>query len=285
VRELKWSHGFLVGATLKRWSYESRTDLAVLTAQFLALPVARFVTELRFGLASFESDNDWAQTLAAVVNSPRASSITRLCFDDYTSEDCEISWTAFGDFSPFWAKLPALEWLHLRSGEGGTLGALELPNLKTFIRESGGLSAEELRSIVNANWPKLERLDVWFGSENYGAQGTVALVQPVLDRESRIAHLGFVNCEFSSELLAATLQSKLLPQLKVLDFSMGVLGDADAELLLRNAGRLKHLERLDLSSNLFNERVDELRAALPNAVLEDQRDDDDGEYRYCAVGE
>lgn len=45
---------------------QSTSDLAMLTAQFLALPVARFVTELR-RLASFESDNDSTRTLAAVA--------------------------------------------------------------------------------------------------------------------------------------------------------------------------------------------------------------------------
>lgn len=284
--DLKWSHGLLVGATLKRTHLDSSTDLAMFTSQFLELPVARFVTELRFGLASFESDNDWSETLAAVVNSPRGSSIKRLCFDDYTSEDCEISWTPFGDFSPYWSKLPALEWLHIRSGAGGTLGALDLPNLKTFIRESGGLSEGEIESIVRAKWPKLERLDVWFGSDGYGAEGNVSLVQPLLDGVGleRLTHLGFVNCEFSSELLAATLQSKVLPKLKVLDFSKGILGDADVEVMLKNVDRLKHLERLDVSENLIDD-VDRLKAALRNVVAEDQRDDDDGEYRYCAVGE
>lgn len=284
--DLKWSHGLLVGATLKRTHLDSSTNLATFTAQFLELPLARFVTELRFGLASFESDNDWTKTLAAVVNSPRGSSITRLCFDDYTREECEISWTPFGDFSPYWSKLPSLEWLHIRSGAGGTLGAIDLPNLKTFIRESGGLSEGEIESIVRAKWPKLERLDVWFGSDGYGAEGNVSLVQPLLDGVGieRVTHLGFVNCEFSSELLAATLQSKVLPRLKVLDLSKGILGDADVEVMLKNVDRLKHLERLDVSENLIDD-VDRLKAALPNVVADDQRDDDDGEYRYCAVGE
>lgn len=284
--DLKWSHGFLVGATLKRTHLDSSTDLADFTTRFLELPVARFVTELRFGLASFESDNDWSKTLAAVVNSPRGPGITRLCFDDYTSEDCEISWTPFGDFSPYWSKLPSLEWLHIRSGAGGTLGVIDLPNLKTFIRESGGLSEGEIESIVRAKWPKLERLDVWFGSEGYGAEGSVALVQPLLDGVGleHLTHLGFVNCEFSSELLVAALKSKVLPKLKVLDFSKGILGDADVEVMLKNVDRLKHLERLDVSESLIDD-VDRLKAALPNAVVDDQRDDDDGEYRYCAVGE
>lgn len=284
--DLTWHHGFLDGASLKRRGYEGRTVLAELTRELLALPVARFLTKLRFGLASYESDNDWSDTLRAVVDSPRGPFIRELRFDDYTHEDCEISWTAFGDFSPYWSKLPALEWLHIRSGEGGTLGDLELPNLKTFIRESGGLGAEELRSILKAKWPRLERLDVWFGSDDYGAAGSVEAIQPLLDGQGPpgLRHLGLVNCEFAPDLLRAVLASKVLPRLEVLDLSKSVLLDRDVEVLLAQAEQVKHLKRLDLSENLLDASLVRLKAALPNVVVGEQREGDE-EDRYVAVGE
>lgn len=286
VYDFGWRHGFLEAASLRRRGYEGRTVLSALTRDFLALPMARFVTKLRFGLASYESDNDWSDTLRAVVESPRGPFIRELRFDDYSYEDCEISWTAFGDFSPFWSKLPALEHLHIRSGEGGTLGELELPNLKTFIRESGGLGEEELRSILRAKWPKLERLDLWFGSENYGAAGSVDLIQPLLDGQvpESLEHLGLINSEFAPELLRAVLSSKVLPRLEVLDLSKGVLLDGDVEVLLEQAEKVKHLKRLDLSENLLDASVERLKAALPNVVLGEQREGDE-EDRYVAVGE
>lgn len=286
VYDFQWRRGFLDGASLKRRGYEGRTVLAELTRDFLALPVARFVKKLRFGLASYESDNDWSDTLKAVVESPRGPFIRELRFDDYTYEDCEISWTAFGDFSPYWSKLPALEWLHIRSGEGGTLGDVELPNLRTFIRESGGLGEEELRSILRAKWPKLERLDVWFGSEGYGAAGSVELIQPLLDGQvpASLKHLGLINCEFAPELLRAVLASAVLPRLEVLDLSKGVLLDGDVEVLLEQADQVKHLKRLDLSENLLDVSVERLKAALPNVVVGEQREGDE-EDRYVAVGE
>lgn len=258
VHSLKWSHGFVTGVSLKRGGYESRTELATLTRDFLASPLARFVTDLRFGLASYESDNDWTDTLRAVVESPRGPFIKKLEFDDYTYEDCEISWTPFGDFSPFWSKLPRLEHLHIRSGGGGVLNDIELPSLKTFIRESGGLAGDELRSILKAKWPKLERLDLWFGSEGYGAQGSVELIQPLLDAQgpAGLKHLGLINCEFSDQLLPAVLESKLLPKLSVLDLSRGVLMDEHVELLVKNASKLKHLTHLDLSEPLERGRAE-----------------------------
>lgn len=283
--DLEWANGFLRGASLKRKNYDSQTDLAAMTRTFLELPTARLVSKLRFGLASYESDNDWTETIAAVAASKQAPHLKALLFNDYTYEDCEISWTAFGDFSPFWKSFPALEVFHLRSSEGGVLGDIELPSLKKFVRESGGLSAAEIESIVKAKWPKLEWLDIWFGSENYNAQGTVAHVQPLLDGKvpATLTHLGFCNAEFTHELIEPLARSKVLGQLKVLDLSKGTLLDGDVDVLLRHAAAFKHLEKLDLSENQLNERADEVAAALPNAVLGEQREGDGD--RYTAVGE
>lgn len=184
--------------------------------------------------------------------------------------------------------LPALEWLHIRSGEGGQLGELELPNLKTFIRESGGLGGEEVRSIAGAKWRRLERLDVWLGRAEYGAEGTVELLQPLLDGAGlkSLRHLGLMNSELAPALVPAVLRSRVLPQLEVLDLSKGVLLDEDVEPLLAQAGALRHLKRLDLSENLLHESCERLKAALPNAVVDEQRyEEGEEDSRFTAVGE
>lgn len=288
--DLDWAHGFLRGASLRRRNIDSNTDLGALTKSFLALPIARLVTKLRFGLAGYESDNDWSSTMEAIASSAQASQLKALLFNDYMSEDCEISWTAFGDFSSYWRSLPALEVFHLRSGEGGVLGDIELPSLKKFVRESGGLSREEIDSIVRAKWPRLEWLELWFGSENYGAGGSVEAVQPLLDGKvpATLTHLGLVNAEFTQDLVEPLARSKLLGQLKVLDLSKGTLLDEDVEALLRHAGAFKHLDKLILDENLLDSRTAELSAALPNVSVEKQRFDEgytDAENRYAAVGE
>jgi len=289
VYALDWRNGFLRGASLKRASIDSNTKLGELTAQFLALPVARLVTELRFGLAGYESDNDWSDTMQAIVDSPQAAQLRVLRFDDYTYEDSEISWTAFGDFSPFWSKLPALEELQIRSGEGGTLGELALPNLKTFVRVSGGLGADEIKSIMNASWPKLEHLEIWFGKEDYGAAGSVESLAPLLDGRvpKTLRHLGLVNCEFSHELIEPLAKSPVLRQLKSLDLSKGVIQDRDVDVLLRHADAFAHLESLDLSENLLNERGRDIHAKMSNANVGAQRfdDGDDDDRRFVALGE
>jgi hypothetical protein len=285
VTDLIWEHGFLRGASLKRQSIDSATDLAELTRAFLALPVARVVTELRFGLAGYESDNDWSGTLAAVAASPQAATLRVLRFDDYTYEDSEISWTAFGDFSPHWSAFPALEDLRIRSGEGGTLGTLALPNLRTFVRVSGGLGESEIGEIFAATWPKLQHLEVWFGSKNYGAAGKPEHLAPLFANPPKsLTHLGIVNCEFLQDVIEPLAKSAVLRQLKTLDLSRGVLTDAEVDLILKHADAFGHLDRIDLSENLIEERGGEIYSRLPHAKVEGQRDFDD-DRRYAALGE
>lgn len=285
VYDLVWEHGFLRGASLKRKDIDSATDLAELARAFLALPVARLVTELRFGLAGYESDNDWTKTLEVVAASPQAKTLRVLRFDDYTYEDSEISWTAFGDFSAQWSAFPALEDLRIRSGEGGSLGDLALPNLRTFVRVSGGLGEAELADIFAATWPRLEHFEVWFGHQQYGAVGKPEHVTPLL--EGRISpaltHVGLVNCEFLQGLIEPLARSPVLRQLRSLDLSRSTLADDDVDLLLKHADAFAHLDRIDLTENFITDRRAELTARLPHVVLAGQRDLHD--RRYVALGE
>ncbi len=285
LRLREWTHGFLTGATLTR--REEHPPLATLARDFLALPVARLVEDLAFGLATFESDNDWGPTLREVVASPQASRLKRLAFTEFTSEESELSWTPFGDFGFAWASLPALEVLHLRAGVTGALGALRLPNLRRFVRETGGLQQSELRAITQAHWPQLEALEVWFGREAYGADCSLDDALRLVSAAThwpRLRHLGLVNAEFTHHLLEPLASSPLLPRLESLDLSKGVLRDEDVDRLLRHAPAFARLARLDLSENMLDGAREALQRALPNAVLSHQRVDD-AQRRYTAVGE
>jgi uncharacterized protein (TIGR02996 family) len=283
VGDFVFRHGFLTRARLRRHPGRS-TDLAALTDAFLHRPVARFVTGLRFGLASYAADNDWGPTLAVLAGSALAPQLTWLAFDDFGPEEAELESTPFGDLSRLWSALPSLEHLRVRSGAGGELGRIEHPGLKTFIRESGGLSSTELSAIVSARWPALEHLALWTGSTQLGAEVSAEALRPLLEGAGlpSLTHLGLINCERSRELVLVLLGSPLLPRLRSLDLSKGLVSDAEAELLIRNAQRLRHLTRLDLSENLIALARDDLAKALPNAHLGRQRTD---EGRVVAVVE
>ena len=153
------------------------------------------------------------------------------------------------------------------------------------MRQSGGLAAREIQAILAATWPRLEKLEIWFGSAGYNAEGSVAMLAPLLDGRvpPTLVHLGLRNAEFTHELVPALAASPLTRKLRVLDLSMGVLRDSDADVLLAHADAFRHLERFDLSENQLVDRRSDIRAALPTAVLDGQRDDDGD--RYAALGE
>jgi uncharacterized protein (TIGR02996 family) len=283
VGDFVFRHGFLTRARLKR--HQGRTtDLAALTEAFVQRPVARFLTGLRFGLSSYAADNDWGPTLAVLAQSPFANQLTWLAFDDFGPEEADLASTPFGDLSRLWSALPALEHLRLRSGAGGELGRIAHARLKTFIRESGGLSSTELGAIAEARWPSLEHLELWTGSTRLGAEVSASALRPLLEGASlpRLTHLGLIDCERSREVLQMLVGSPLLSRLRSLDLSKGLFSDAEAALVLQHAHRFRHLTRFDLSENLIAQARDELARALPNVRLERQRTD---EGRVVAVVE
>ena len=291
-----WHHGFATSVGLKlTYDTSAILKLGELTAALLESPVGAFVDSLRFGLAGYQSNNDWGPTIDAVARSPRAAQIRELRFDDFNANDCELSWAAFGDFSKAWSKLPALEALHIRSGAGGVLGAIKLPKLRTFVRESGGLRATEIASICDAKWPKLEHLEIWFGAADHGAEGSVDSIRKILDGGGlrSLKYLGLCNSEFVDALIGALVESKIIKQLHTLDLSKGIMASAANRAMIEHAAAFRHLAKIDLRANVLTDaEVREIVAVLPNVVATEQRgreivedDDDDAGDRYVAVGE
>jgi uncharacterized protein (TIGR02996 family) len=277
--------GFVRHASIKV-KYDAGIELEVAVRRFLSAPVARFVDSLRFGLAAFEGDNDWAPVLRAVVESAQAPRMRALAFDDFTSEDSELSWVEYGDFSELLPRLPALEHLKIRSGGGGTLGRLVMPAMKSFVRESGGLKRTELVEICGAQWSNLEHLEIWTGATNYGAEASCDDFERVLAARDlpRLRHLGIVNSQLSDELVPVLARSRVLPQLESLDVSRGIGAEALADALVEHAAAFRHLAAIDLSGNFLDAtQVGRIREVLDNVIVVGQRVVD--EERYVAVGE
>ncbi len=276
-------HGFITGATLKCASSDSETDLRVLTETFLGKPIARFVSALKFGLADFDRANEWTEVVEVICKAVQAKQLRRLEFSEFDHQDWELPDIGYGDFSPLWSSLPALEHFKLRAGgDGGVLGRIRHPRLKTFIREADSLTSKEVAEILNANCPALERLELWTGHDA-GATATSEQFAEVLagKRFPRLTHLGVRHSELTVDLSRQLANSQLLPRLRSLDLSNGVLMDEHADFLIGLAPKFAHLE-LNLSANFFSERLEEVRKALPRAVLKDQRQ---AHERYREAGE
>lgn len=289
---VEWHLGFIRSARVAIAGYGEDPEFEIdeTLSMLLAHPSARFLQELTLGLADNEGENEYGGLMRLIAKAgPKA--LRKLFIGDFVFPDeTEISWTHVGNVAPLYKALPQLRSLHLRGGEV-SLGKIDLPELRDFTLESGGLDRGSVKAIAAASWPKLERLEVWFGAEEYGAGGDVKNIQPLLDGSGlpELKHLGLCNAEFTHELVEALPKAKVLKQLETLDLSRGTLTDKGAEVLLANAAAFKHLKKLDLTQNLLSAKVAKSLAKLcADVAIGYQRHDDsdeEDEHRYVAVGE
>jgi hypothetical protein len=163
--------------------------------------------------------------------------------------------------------------------------------LRSLVIHTGGLPRAAGESLGRAELPKLERLEVWFGTEHYGGSCSDAEVRSILQNpcfvgpSSELRTLALANADFGDAIARVVAQAKLPPKLEVLDLSMGTLSDAGAEQLLTRADDLARLRSLDLRRNYLSPAMcARVLAALPDARVDDQKQAEDDE-RYVSVGE
>jgi uncharacterized protein (TIGR02996 family) len=237
-----------------------------------------------------------AEGVIATLGELRPPSLRELSLADFSS--CAltpgdlngISWLQCGNLAPLYGALPRLESLEV-------MGVVELgdrvalPSLKRLAVRTGTLRRAAIAALSASELSSLERLEVWFGSANYGAEGGVDDLGALLsgERLPRLTWLGLMNSEFADELPAALARSALLSRLRELDLSMGIMTERGARALVEHADAFRHLERVSLVNNYIEGEAVALLRALPFVDLGEQRsadEDDDGEaFRYVAVGE
>ena len=293
IIELDWLHGFIKKA---RVSYEydfDGPDTEDLLSLVLKKPIGQFMQELVIGITSGmeDGDADFSTCLRLIAAAGKKASLKRLIVGDFDMYECEISWSSLGDAGKIYAVLPNLEYLKFHGGSL-SLGKLQHKKLKQLVIETGGLPADSVKSIAKADLPSLESLEVWFGSEDYGAEGNIKMLAPLFDGEGypSLRHLGLQNSEFENDIAKKIVTAKILPQLTSLDLSMGTMTDEGAQALLDHADSLKHLSAINVEDNFISkDMVKKLEKAFGKKInIGDQEapDEYDGElFLYVSVGE
>jgi hypothetical protein len=258
-----------------------------LLGTFLADPRVGEVPALVIGL--FDSDmagdsRDVVRTL--VTNRQKLANLRTLFLGDITYEEQEISWIQQSDISSLWEAFPQLEHLQVRGGQDLSLGTIQHPNLRVLILESGGLSATVVRQVASADLPRLEHLELWLGSDNYGGDSNLKDLDPILDdRFPSLRRLGLRNSQYTDHIAAAIIDSPVIDRIEVLDLSFGILTDVGGAALLASP-RIARLKKLDLHYHFLSEDMVEAFQELGIEVdLSDSRAGEDEEDRYIAVSE
>lgn len=265
-----------------------------LFARYLADPAASRTTGLVIGnwaaLGGGRDQGSEPVVQALVAARDRLPNLTALFLGDITSEENEISWIQQSDVSPLFGAFPNLEHLTLRGGNELRLGAVRHARLESLVIQSGGLNAEVVRSVAAATLPQLEHLELWLGEEEYGADFTLEDLEAILagTQFPNLRYLGLRDSERADVIAAAVAEAPVLSQIRILDLSLGTLGDDGARALLASEG-VRGLEKLVLSHHFCSDEVvaelEELEIEVDVSDRQDPDEYDDVSYRYIAVGE
>jgi hypothetical protein len=262
---------------LQAWSYqedEGKEIFPELLDRFLDEHGGEELTALVIGAWSY---NDMCGGLggrgaanvveALVANRKRMPNLRALFFGDITCEECEISWIGHGDISPLLPAFPKLEQFRIRGASNLSFGQIRHKNLRSFAIESGGLPEALLGEVLEAELPKLEHLELWLGTPDYGGIADPAPLQRLLSGKhfKKLTYLGLRNAEIADALASAVAEAPILERLETLDLSLGALGDVGAEALLRSPA-VRKLKKLDLHHHYITDPFVEHLKQMPLGV-------------------
>ncbi len=268
--------------------FDSDQEWAGLLRAYLELPGAQETQGIVVGTWAGEMyDTAPTAVIEALIEAvPRLPALRVLYLGDITFEESEVSWIENTDQSPLYRAYPGLDSLAIRGGNNLRLPGLSLPRLLGLVIETGGMARETVADVLAADLPALTHLQLYLGSSHYGADTTVADLEPLLAGRvfPGLRYLGLQNCEYTDDIAAAISGSPLLERLDVLDLSLGTLTDEGARSLAAAAG-VRRLRRLDLSHHYLTEQGMALLGGLGIDVdLSDRQEPYDGE-RWVAIGE
>lgn len=272
-----------------RVDWDAEVPIAELFAGFLAEPAVGNTTGIVIG-AWFgdDSSTDSSELVQLLVGARHAlPKLEAIFFGDIISEENEMSWINQTDVSPLFAAYPNLKHFVVRGGNGLSLGGkMRLESLQSLVVETGGMPATVLREALSLELPNLEKLELWLGTDEYGWDGSVVDLQPLLSGAlfPKLTKLGLRNSDMTDEIAEGLVNAPVIQHLEALDLSMGTLTDKGAEHLLK-CENLKRLKCLDLHHHYCtDDMVRRLQSAFPGVNLEEQEKLD--EYGpYVAVGE
>jgi hypothetical protein len=263
-------------------------------------PAARFLRELRFGATTDDygprydiplqdHDDRAGPSLLDTLAGYSIPTLRRLELGalDFSHGETEVSWVALGTGAG--QTFDADRYTTTPNPMRLELGEIRMPELRAFSVHVTDLRRTQLESIVYASWPKLERLDVWFGdraSSDCTPVDAVKLIESLETLPANLRSLGLGNAEFTDDLIEPLAESEVLRRLTTLDLSRGCLTDEGAAILRDHDVAFRHLDRLLLDkSHLSADGVARVEGICREVSVVGQREllDDDG--RYVDVGE
>lgn len=269
-----------------------RASLSELFEQLAQDPKAGELRALVIGMWEHEGNDAVPEML--LQHAAKLSQLEALFVGDISCDENEVSWIEQFELGGVVNAFPKLKHFKARGGMGLGLSAMNNPSLETLIVETGGMDGQVVRSVCEAKLPNLRRLELWTGSEEYGANVTIEDVMPLLVGTAypemrypfpALKHLGIVNSELADKVAEALRGAKVLDLIESLDLSKGLLSNEGVKALLEEE-RVGKLKRLDISTSYVGdeELIERLEASGPEVIAGEQKDVDE-DYWYVELGE
>lgn len=270
-----------------REDYEDETSISQRLDSLVANEGATALQAIVIGAWGKVCEGDDSGTIIETLAgfAPRLPELRALFLGDMTYSECELSWINQGDVTPLLRAFPNLREFGVRGGSGLRLSRIDHPHLVSLTIETGGLSRETIRDIFLCQFPALEKLVLLLGESNYGFDGGVEDLQPLMTGKlfPNLKHLGLMNSEIANDIAAVIVNAPVVERLEVLDLSMGNLSSEGVRSLMSLAEQ-KTLKRLNISHHYASpEEIETLKKALPfelvAAPASDDGDEEDEDWR------
>ncbi|WP_194917129.1 STM4015 family protein [Catenulispora rubra] len=254
------------------------------------------VTELvfgRWGEDDFADDHHPARSLVAAAD--RFPALRSVFFGDVGDDPHDdLVYVEHSDLTPVLRAFPGLEELRVRGMPDLSqkpvryFESLRHTGLRRLVLESGGLHPDVVRAISACDFPELRHLELHLGDPDWCGWTKPQDFAWLLAGQTfpKLDHLGLRSSVIQDEIAAAVAQAPVVAGLRVLDLSLGALGD-DGAVALLNGRPLGHLSVLDLHHHYISEPVrDRLRAAWPGVDVDlfRHRTVDESGRRYLGIG-
>jgi len=269
--------------------YESGKNAKTMAEDILEDPEFAELDELIIGGWGGEYEEDCQPILDAIVeNADRFRHIKKLFVGDMDFEVCEVSWIMQGDYSRIWKAMPQLQELTIKGSSELALGEIEHENLESLTIICGGLGQNVIKEIEKAKLPRLKKLLLYIGVEDYGFDGNADTIKDLLANSDfpGLTYLGIADSEIQDELTEVVLESKYIHQIETLDLSCGTLTDKGGSLLLEKLPGLSNIKKLDVHHHYLSddmmEKIEKL--SLETDVSEQEEADEwNGKLWYNAM--
>lgn len=243
-------------------------------------PSARFLAELELHVTCHESESNAGHVIAALAARPRPGlrSLTLIAPGSSSTADDMLSYGECrhrAEDDRLWRQLPDLRRLHL--GGINLFHAVELPQLEELILDDAPLCDAGRWSL-----PALRRLDwmIYWHTAGLSLDCSLDVIDPLWRQQLPALRELWLRGSFvpdDTSLFARAEVRSFLRSLDRLDLSSsaasGFHGPDLVECLRQNAEALRHLSKLVVMDVDPDPGVaEELRAVLPNVVLDPDRD-------------